>query len=72
MYILNKLQKIDNPLFFDKVISRDYDKNLFWKETYNLLKKYKSNKDEFKRLFFFQLDKNLRHTVDLKKINKIK
>ena len=72
LYILNKLQKIDNPLFFDKVISRDYDKNLFWKETYNLLKKYKNNKDEFKRLFFFQLDKNLRHTVDLKKINKIK
>ena len=72
LYILNNVQKIDNPLFFDRVVSRDYDKNLFWKETYKLLKKYNINNDEFKKLFFFQLDKNLRHTINLKTINKTK
>ena len=72
LYILNRVQKIDNPLFFDKVISRDYDKDLFWNETYKLLKNYNTNNDEFKKLFFFQLDKNLRHTINLKTINKTK
>ena len=64
IYIKSEYLKSKSLLIPGHDIARDFDEDKFWKESINLLRKYKFEKDELFKMITIQHKQNLRHTVN--------
>ncbi len=64
-FIKDKLIRTKNPLLANIIVKRNFNRKKFWISSANLAKKYSFKRDKFRKLFYYQLEKNNRHTINL-------
>ena len=68
LYIRHHLVKSDCSLLADHSITRNLDRETFWKKNITKLRKFKFENDELYQMFVRQLESNLEHTINFNKL----
>ena len=63
LYIRHHLVKSDCSLISEHSITRNINRELFWKQNTKRLKKFTFNKDELYNMFIKQLELNEQHLI---------
>jgi len=68
-FIQWNLNLVENPLYPDTFVPNLFvNKEKFWKDTCENIKKYDEKKDFFKKMLFYQLENGDRHTSNLNEL----
>jgi len=68
-YTLDKITRIKIPTIYFSDITMKFDKKIFWRQSYKLLKKNYKKNTNFNNMFKIQLNNNNENLIDFKKIS---
>ena len=69
LFIRYLLLNIKSSLISNHDTSRQIDEKKFWIDNLRLIKKFSFKKTNYLKMFLKQMNLNMRHTIDLSKIN---